>query len=304
MPGRDSPRDDPTLRSNGRGKNACRNLQGFHRVKIGFVGLGDQGEPIARRIAAAGHPLTVWARRAEQCEPLRAEGATVADTLAEVGANSDLVGVCVFGPHDVDSVLFAEGGIVSAMKPGGLVVVHSTISPADVLDVATRAAEHGITVIDAPVSGGRAAAEAGELVLMLGGDSGALDSYSPIAAAFADRIFRMGDVGSAQTAKLLNNALLAAHMAIADDALIYAQSQHIDVEDFAKMTGQGSGRSFGLDLVMGSKGLRNMGWFPGTAPLGKDVDALRAAVTDEGSSGIPVLLAAAQTGIDRLRGAV
>ncbi|MBJ7337218.1 NAD(P)-dependent oxidoreductase [Mycolicibacterium sp.] len=277
--------------------------EGTLHMKIGFVGLGDQGQPIARRIALAGHPLTVWARRAEQCEPVRVDGATVTNTLAEVGANSDLVGICVFGPDDVRNVLFADGGIVPAMKPGGSVVIHSTISPADIIDIAARAAEYGVTVIDAPVSGGRPAAESGELVLLLGGEPDALDSYLPVAETFANRIFRLGDVGSAQSAKLINNALLAAHMAIADDALALARFQHVDVGQFAKMTGQGSGRSFGLDLVMGSKGLENMGWFPGTAPLGKDVDALRNALSNAPTHA-PALLTAAQAGIDRLRGAV
>jgi 3-hydroxyisobutyrate dehydrogenase-like beta-hydroxyacid dehydrogenase len=242
-------------------------------VRAGFIGLGHQGLPMARRIAAAGMPVTVWARRPAVAAGAAAWGAEIAASPAELGTACDAVAVCVFDADGVEQVLFGPRGVAAGMPAGGIVIVHSTVSPAEIQAIARRAEPFGITVLDAPVSGGPAAAAAGELLVMLAGPAAAADRALPVVKAYAGRVIRLGEVGTAQLAKLLNNALLAAQVALAHDALSLG-ARHGLGDGLLDVLRTGSARGFALDLFaqMGSVDALASSQFGPT--IGKDVRLL------------------------------
>ncbi|MGB8389174.1 NAD(P)-dependent oxidoreductase, partial [Mycobacterium sp.] len=140
-------------------------------MKVGFIGLGSQGAPMARRIIDGGYPTTLWARSPATLEPFADTPATVAESPAELGAASDLACLCVVGDADIDEITCGERGLLTAMKPGSIIAVHSTVHPNTCRELAKNAGAYGVSVIDAPVSGGGPAAAEGRLLVMAGGDA-------------------------------------------------------------------------------------------------------------------------------------
>ena len=123
-------------------------------MHVGFIGLGSQGGPMAGRIIEAGFPTTLWARRPGSLEPFADTAAKVAGSPAELAAASDLVCLCVVGDADVEEVTAGENGVLAGLKPGGVIAVHSTVHPKTCHALAKKAGAQGVSVIDAPVSGG------------------------------------------------------------------------------------------------------------------------------------------------------
>ena len=184
--------------------------------KIGFIGLGSQGGPMAERIALAGMPLVVWARRAEALAPFIAKGASAAASVAELGAACTQVCVCVV---DDAGVLGICDELIPAMRAGSRLVIHSTILPETCAALAERCAARGIAFIDAPVSGGGPAASAGTLTVMCGGEVEAFAAALPVFETFGKMVVLLGPAGSGQRAKIVNNSLMAANMGLAHAAL-------------------------------------------------------------------------------------
>ena len=247
-------------------------------MRAGFIGLGRQGLPIARRIAGSGHAVTVWARRPEVAGQAVAQwGAARADTPAAVGYASEVVGICVFDAEGVEEVLFGTYGVTVGMAEGGIVLVHTTVSPEQIRGFAERAGQCGITVLDAPVSGGPDAAESGELLAMLAGPAAAVQRVVPLVRSFADRIVQLGDVGAASLAKLLNNTLLAAQVALVHEVLETGRRNGVG-DGLLDVLREGSGRSFAADLLaaFGSLDALLHGQFGPT--IGKDVNLLAEAL--------------------------
>ena len=123
-------------------------------MRVGFIGLGSQGGPMARRIIEAGFPTTLWARRPASLEGFADTAAKVAGSPADLAAASDLVCLCVVGDADIEDVTAGENGVLAGLEPGGVIAVHSTVHPKTCHDLAEKAAAQGVSVIDAPVSGG------------------------------------------------------------------------------------------------------------------------------------------------------
>jgi 3-hydroxyisobutyrate dehydrogenase-like beta-hydroxyacid dehydrogenase len=244
-------------------------------ARIGFIGLGSQGGPMAARIARAGMPLTVWARRPEALAPFTALGAVAAASVADLGAVCDHVGVCVVNDADVFAVCDL---LIPAMRPGGRIAIHSTILPESVIALAERAAAAGLELIDAPVSGGGPAAEAGTLTVMCGASAAAFAAAHPVFATFGKTIVRLGEVGAGQRAKIINNALLAANMGLADAALNAGQALGIERAALAALIRDSSGRSYGFEIAAR---LPTPAAFAIGAPLlVKDVGLLSAILPD------------------------
>lgn len=176
-------------------------------LRVGFVGLGDMGGAMATRLIAAGLPVTLWARRPESLRQFEPGGFHTATSLAELGRESDVVGICVFADADVRDVVLAPKGVLAGLRPGSVLLIHSTVSVATCREIAAQAAEIGVEVVDAPVTGARARALAGDLVVLLGGDSAAIEKARPMLAAYAGTTAHLGPLGSAQRMKALNNAL-------------------------------------------------------------------------------------------------
>jgi 3-hydroxyisobutyrate dehydrogenase len=214
---------------------------------IGFIGLGSQGGPMAERIAAAGYRLVVWARRAEALGPFMAIGATAGKSVAALGAACDLVGVCVVDDAGVAAVCDA---LIPAMRPGSLLVIHSTILPESCERLAQRCAERGVGFLDAPVSGGGPGAAAGTLTVMCGGDAEAFARAAPVFKTFCGTLVHLGPAGAGQRAKIINNALMAANMGLAHAALAAGEALGIDRKALGALIKASSGRSFGAEVYV------------------------------------------------------
>jgi 3-hydroxyisobutyrate dehydrogenase-like beta-hydroxyacid dehydrogenase len=228
---------------------------------------------VARRIAAAGYPLTIWARRRETLATFGEAAVRVATSARDLAASSDVVGLCVRADQDVCAVMDGADGVLAGARPGTVVAIHSTVDPETCRRLAEDAAARDVTVLDAPLSGGHPAAENGDLLVMTGGDPAAAERCRPLFETFGSLVVHMGPIGTAQRAKLVNNALLTANISLAADAIELGRALDIDPDMLVRALEHGTGRSFGLSLVAR---LRHEGEFAaaGWGLLRKDVDLL------------------------------
>lgn len=242
---------------------------------IGFIGVGSQGGPMAHRIVDAGMPLVVWARRTEVLESYTAKGAKAAASVAELGAACDHVGICVVNDADVLSI---TAQLIPAMKPGSRIAIHSTILPETVATLEAQCEAKGLQLIDAPVSGGSPAAEAGVLTVMCGGRQEAFDAALPVFRTFGKLVVLLGPAGAGQRAKIVNNAMLSANMGVAMAALESAQSLGIEKAAFVELVKESSGRSFGFEVF--SRLPSPAAFATGAPMLLKDINLLKAVLPD------------------------
>jgi 3-hydroxyisobutyrate dehydrogenase len=239
-------------------------------VRVGFIGLGSQGGPMARRIIDGGFSTTLWARRPATLEPFADTSAGIAQSPAELAAASDLVCLCVVGEADIQQITDGEQGLLAGLKPGSVIAVHSTVHPSTCKALAERVSSKGVSVIDAPVSGGGPAAEKGRLMVMVGGEADTVERCRPVFETYADPVVHLGELGSGQTTKLLNNLLFTANLGTAATALSLAKSLGISPERLTEVVSRGSGNSFALNAIGGSGGLDRLADLAGTL-LQKDV---------------------------------
>jgi 3-hydroxyisobutyrate dehydrogenase len=224
--------------------------RGNEVTRAGFVGLGSQGAGMAERMIELGLATTLWARRAESLLPFEGRAAVASD-LVELGRVSDVVGVCVTDGRAVREVTLGPSGVLAGMAPGSVLAVHSTIGTDDVAEIAAAGEANGVHVIDAPVSGGGGAAAAGRLTVYVGGPVGALDRARPVLETYGNPVLHMGPLGSGLRTKVVNNALNAAHFALAHDAIALGESLGLDPETLGAALVNGSGRSFSLEVFVG-----------------------------------------------------
>jgi 3-hydroxyisobutyrate dehydrogenase len=217
-------------------------------MKVGFIGLGDQGGPMAEVIAASGHTLYVWARRKEALAPYVARGAIACEEPAELAGLVDHLGVCVLAEADVRELL-VDRGMLARLKPGAVIAIHTTMAPEGCRRLAAVAAERGVDLIDAPVSGGREAALVRRLLALVGGEPAAVQKAMPVLRSYADRVLRIGPVGAGQTAKILNNLLLNANLAAAHFVLQYGEALGLDRAQLRAILLQGTAASTALDWL-------------------------------------------------------
>jgi 3-hydroxyisobutyrate dehydrogenase len=240
-------------------------------TKVGFIGLGSQGAPMARRIADAGFELTVWARRPETVAEFGAVS-SVADDPVGLAAAVDVVCLCVLADKDV---LEVGETVFHGLRPGTILVVHSTVHPDTVRTLAEEGTARDIAVLDAPVSGGGPAAAAGELVTIVGGDAAALDACRPVLATHSNQIIHIGGVGAGQLAKILNNGLFYAQAGLGQAAFELADQWQLDREALGTFIASGSGRSFAVGIA---KMLSRPTDFGGLLP--KDIGLLESLAGD------------------------
>jgi 3-hydroxyisobutyrate dehydrogenase-like beta-hydroxyacid dehydrogenase len=225
---------------------------------------------MARRIVDGGYSTTLWARRPATLEPFADTPAKVAQSPAELAAVSDLVCLCVVGDADIDEITCGEHGLLAAMKPGSVIAVHSTVHPNTCRELAKKAGAQGVSVIDAPVSGGGPAASEGRLLVMVGGDADVVERCRPVFETYADPVVHLGELGSGQTTKLLNNLLFTANLGTAATALSLAEELGVSSERLLEVVSRGSGNSFALNALGGIGGLERLAGLAGTL-LQKDV---------------------------------
>jgi 3-hydroxyisobutyrate dehydrogenase len=215
-------------------------------ITTGFIGLGSQGGPMARQMVEAGYPLLLWARRPEALEPFGDTAAVMAASIAELGERADHVGICV---TDDDGVRQICAELLPAMRPGSRVAIHATVHPDTCVELARQAKARGVALIDAPVSGGGGGAAARTLTVMVGGEAAAVAAARPVFETFAGTILHLGDVGAGQLAKLVNNTLMAANMALALEALAAGGALGIERQALIDLIKVSSGRSFAFDVA-------------------------------------------------------
>jgi 3-hydroxyisobutyrate dehydrogenase-like beta-hydroxyacid dehydrogenase len=193
---------------------------------VGFIGAGQLGEPVIGRLLASGQPVRALARRADVGDRLAGLGATVVDTPAAAAA--EIVVLFVFSDEQLLDVALGNHGVLAAMPPSGVLVVHTTAALETVQRLATEADTRGVTVLDAPVSGTADDIRAGRLTVLVGGDEDAVGRCLPVFAAYADPVLPVGPLGSAMKVKLVNNILFAAQVQLAADAARLAGDLSVD----------------------------------------------------------------------------
>ena len=210
---------------------------------VAFLGLGAIGAPMAARLAAAGHPLTVWNRTLAKAtaSEAAAAGARVATTAREAIAAADVVLTCLPESHDVAALLDEAG--LDAFRDGAVLVDCTSGDPATSRAIAARLAARGVAFLDAPVSGGVAGAVAGTLTVMVGGDAATLDRVRPVLAAFAGKVVHCGPTGAGHALKAVNNALLALHVWSTAEGLAAARAAGVDPAIALDVINASSGRS-------------------------------------------------------------
>ena len=219
-------------------------------LRVGFVGLGSQGGPMARRIIEDGFPTTLWARRPESLEPYDGTGAAYAADRRALGAASDVLCLCVIGDADVDEVLRGDDGAIAGMAPGGIVMIHSTVHPDTCRRLQADFPE--LHFVDAPVSGGGHMAAAKTLLVMVGGDDDVVERCRPVLNTFANPLVHLGGFGAGQAAKLLNNALFTAHLGLAASTFGIAGALGVDLHALTTVLSAGSGRSYAAEVIANS----------------------------------------------------
>ena len=199
------------------------------RETVGVVGTGIMGAPMARNLAKAGFDVVAYNRTPSKAEVLKADGVSVAESIAEVGRRAAVVITMVPDTPDVLSVVEGDGGLAGAMAAGSALVDMSTISPAETRGLAARLAAKSIAMLDAPVSGGSWGAQQATLTIMVGGEQETFDRCLPVFEAMGTSITLMGPSGMGQTTKLVNQILVAGTASAVAEALVFAAAQGADV---------------------------------------------------------------------------
>ncbi len=211
--------------------------------KIGFIGLGAMGLPMAKNLIKAGFDLTVYARRPEPAAEVRALGARSADSPRAVAEQVSVVITIVTADPDVRAVILGENGALAGMKAGGVIVDMSTISPMTIQEIARIAETKGVEVMDAPVSGGDTGAKAGTLTIIAGGKKGTFERCRPLFEAMGKNIFHVGGVGVGQVVKIANQVIGGTILAVVSEALVMGVKAGADPEVLRQVIGVSSGNS-------------------------------------------------------------
>ena len=219
------------------------------KLKVAFIGTGIMGAPIAGHILDAGYPLTVYNRTQAKAQLLVDRGAELAATPAEAAAGADVVFTMVGYPEDVEELYLASDGLLTASKPGAILIDLTTSSPSLARDIAGAAAVSERTAFDCPVTGGQAGAIAGTLTAIIGATEHDIEPVRELLATFTSRIFCFGGAGKGQAAKLANQVSLAASMVGMADALSYAQQAGLDLELTRDMILTGTGKSGAMEQL-------------------------------------------------------
>lgn len=231
------------------------------KPRVGFIGLGLMGMPMARNVLKAGYPLTVHNRSRGKVDEIAKEGATAATSPAEVATNSDVVLSCLPMPADVLSVYLGENGVVSQARPGQILCDMSTVSPETHQQVAEAARAKGAHYLDAPISGGVAGARDGTLSIMVGGDAAVFGRLKPLLEVMGKNIYLAGGVGAGTTVKLINQMMLAICGMGVFEGLVLGAKAGIDPALLVEIVSNSSG--FSRALANWSPGILKGNFAPG-----------------------------------------
>lgn len=249
-------------------------------TRVGFLGPGRMGRPMVGRLLAAGHDVTVLARREEARAELAGAGARPVTTPAAAVDGAEIVIACLFSDEQLLEVSQGPDGLVAGVGAGAVVASHVTGRRTTVAELGERLAERGATLADAPVSGGVEEIDAGRLTVMLGGSDLACEAAIPVLAAYASPIIRTGELGSALAVKLVNNLLFAVHSQAASAAVELADRLGVERSALFEVLAHASGNSY----AAGRLGAGDPDTWAGVIGpfLRKDVAACAADLADAG----------------------
>ena len=247
---------------------------------IGFVGTGRMGAPMVRRLVEAGHEVRALGRSVEKRRAVSEVGAQPVTDLADVGQDADVVIVCVFTDDQVRQVC-VESVLLSTMRPGASLVIHTTGSPRTAEAIAAEAQSRHIAVVDAPVSGGPHDIAAGHVTLFVGGSDDAVERVRPVLASYGDPILHVGPIGAGQGVKLVNNTLFAAQIGLLREAVRLGDRLGIDEKRLLDAVTHGSGASRVAGFVAAGGSIEAFVGRTGEF-ISKDVDVARKIAAELG----------------------
>lgn len=217
-------------------------------MRLGFIGLGAMGRPMALHLVRAGHDVAVWARRPPSAQPLLDAGAVWCATPAEVARQAEIVFSIVTTGADVEQVVFGADGLCEGFAPEAILVDMSTISPGMARSIAQRLADRGVGMLDAPVSGGETGAIAATLAIMVGGQAAVLERVRPLFAVLGKSVVHVGDSGAGQVAKACNQMIMVGCIQAVAEALHLAQAAGADPAKVRQALAGGSAGSRVLEV--------------------------------------------------------
>ena len=198
-------------------------------MKVGFVGLGIMGKPMAKNLLKnSDHTLRFFARKPEVIAEMQELGAEYVDDMAKVGQGCEIVFTMLPDGPDVKQLVLGAGGIAEGMEPGSVLIDHSSINPMHAREIAAGLAEKGISMLDAPVTGGESGAIAGTLAIMVGGDKDVFDRCEPVVATMAKSVTYCGLIGSGNTVKLVNQVIVASTLGAISEGILLATQAGVD----------------------------------------------------------------------------
>ena len=221
----------------------------MNNERIGFVGLGMMGLPMAKNLVEAGYTVTVFDLDAGAIEEAQGFGASPASTGAEVAAQSDIIITMVPDSPHVEAAIAGNGGIIEGIRAESVVIEMSTILPETGKRMAELLAEKGADFVDAPVTGGVAGAEAGSMSILVGGDAEAFERTLPVLSILGGDITHMGPVGAGHTTKIANQLIGVATLAGLSEAFVLAKKSGLDMQTFYAAVKNGAGRSWALETL-------------------------------------------------------
>lgn len=249
--------------------------------RIGFVGVGHMGGAMVRAMLRAGYDVMAYDVRPEPLAGLAPLGAKVAKDPAEVAAHAELLSLAIAGDAAVEDALIGSGNLLEHLARGSVLAIHSTVHPSVIRRIAERADGRGVDVIDATVSGGRTAADAGTLSFMIGGDADVIARCRPVFSSFGS-IFHMGALGTGVIAKIAQQMMTTANIVGVDEGTRLAEACGVDVRTFLSVVSSTTGQSHVAD-----------GWLDGLKITGPSMansfyTSLNPAVELAGELGVPV----------------
>jgi 3-hydroxyisobutyrate dehydrogenase len=256
-------------------------------MNVGYVGLGSMGGGIVKRMLHNKQPLRVYDLDPKKVSEMAALGGTASQSPAALAEASDVVCLCLPTSENVRTAIFGENGLAQGLKPGSIVADMTTGDPLQTKEMAAELARKGVTMIDAPVSGGPAGAAAGTLAIMVGAPLDVYERIKPVFEKVGPNVFRMGDVGAGQTMKLVNNLMLAAGRAIAFEAMALAVKNGLDPKLATDVLNKSSGRNGTTERSLADT---VDGKFPASFALGLMTKDVRLANQLGRDTGVPMII--------------
>lgn len=257
-------------------------------ARIGFIGMGLMGIPMSCRLLAVGYPVTVWNRNSDKTALPAKQGASIANSIAQLCAEVDIIMLCVSDTAAVQEIVLAKQGLLENLSADQIVIDFSSIEPEATQKLAAEVATKSAYWLDTPVSGGVAGAEQGTLAIMAGGDEAILDSVRPILKALSQRVTRMGDVGAGQVAKICNQMIVSCNVLVMAEVMALAEKSGVDSSQLPQALSGGFADSIPLQLTgprMAQRDYEPVKWHVKT--LLKDLDMANSLAKDN-LSAIPM----------------